>query len=254
MTPLRYLTITCPPRGATRYPRRRVRKDVLRMLLFAVVVAALYVIAPLDEIKAALDVDALRERAAAGDNQVVFGYLGAVTLLALLTAQMGLPTLAGAALFGPVLGALLALTGVGMGATLQFLIARYALRGPAERVLLERVPELRETMDERGLAVLIFLRFIWFPGFIVTVGSAISRLSLPHFLLGFPAMLPQAILVAVITDAVVTFGPTGIPLARWGIILGITAASIGLYVAAVRRWPELKAIGKMGRKPEPETP
>ncbi len=228
------------------------RKDVLRMLLFALIVAVAYYFAPLDELKAWLDVDALRARAAAGDNLIVFGFLGVVALLALLTAQMGLPTVAGAALFGPLLGPVLALVGVGAGATLQFLLARYGLRGPAERVLLKRVPEFRDVMDERGLAVLIFLRFIWFPGFIVTVGSAISRLPLPHFLMGFPAMLPQAVLVAVVTDAVVTFGWNGIPLTRWLVIVGITSASIGLYVGAVRRWPELKAIKSMGHKqPEP---
>lgn len=230
------------------------RKDVLRMLLFAVIVGVLYYFAPLEELKAWLDVDVLRARAAAGDNLIVFGYLGAVALLALLTAQMGLPTIAGAALFGPILGPVLALVGVGVGVTLQFLIARYALRGPAERILLKRVPEFRDVMDERGLAVLIFLRFVWFPGFIVTLGSAISRLSLPHFLLGFPAMLPQAVLVAVVTDAVVTFGWNGIPLTRWLVIAGITTASICLYLAAVRRWPELKAIRKMGREPLPPAP
>jgi uncharacterized membrane protein YdjX (TVP38/TMEM64 family) len=223
------------------------------MLLLAVIVGVLYYFAPLQEIKDWLDVDVLRARAAAGDNLIVFGYLGAVSFLALLTAQMGLPTIAGAALFGPILGPVLALVGVAIGGTLQFLVARYALRGPAERVLLKRVPEFRDVMDERGLAVLIFLRFIWFPGFIITLGSAISRLSLPHFLIGFPAMLPQAVLVSVVTDAVVTFGWTGIPLSRWAIVVGITGASIGLYLAAVRRWPELKAIGKMGHRPTQPT-
>ncbi len=230
------------------------RKDVLRILLFVVAVATLYNYAPLEELKAVLDVDVLRARAASGDSLIVFGYLGAVAFLALLTAQMGLPTVAGAALFGPILGPVLALTGVGVGGTLQFLVARYALRGPAERVILKRVPEFRQVMDERGLAVLIFLRFIWFPGFIITLGSAVSRLSLAHFLVGFPAMLPQAVLVSVVTDAVVTYGLSGIPWTRWLLIVGITAASIGLYAAAIRRWPELKAVRRMGKKPKPVAP
>ena len=220
-------------------------KDALRIGIFVAVVVALYFVVPADDLTALLDVDALREKAADGGNTVLLAFLGGVTVLALLTAQMALPTIAGAALFGPIVGPLLAMAGVAIGGLVQFLVARYALRGPAERLLLERVPTLRDTIDQRGLALLIFMRFIWFPGFLINLGTAISRMPVRHFLLGFPAMLPQAILVAIVTDAVVTFGWAGIPLSRWLIIVSVTATSLLLYGAAVKTWPELKAIKSM---------
>lgn len=224
-------------------------KDVLRIGIFVAVVAALYFVVPVDELKTLLDVEALRAKAAAGGDTVLFAFLGGVVVLSILTAQMALPTIAGAALFGPVAGPLLAVSGVAIGGLIQFFVARYGLRGPAERILLQRVPVLRDAIDERGLALLVFLRFIWFPGFLINLGCAISRMPLRHFLVGFPAALPQAVLVAVVTDAVVTFGWSGIPLDRWLVIVGVTAGSLGLYVAAVRRWPHLKAI--KGMKPTP---
>lgn len=225
-------------------------KDVLRIGLFVVAVAALYFVVPVEQLKELLDVEALRARADAAGPTAIFGYLGAVGILGVFTAQMLLPTLAGAALFGPIAGPLLATLGVASGSLVQFFAARYALRGPAERILLARVPVLRDAIDERGLALLIFLRFIWFPGFLINLGSAVSRMPFRHYLLGFPASLPQAVLIAVVTDAVVTFGWKGIPLERWLIIVAVTVVGLGMYAGAVRRWPELKALKGLKAQPE----
>ncbi len=226
------------------------RAHVTRVLLILLAAAALFLFVPLDALREFLDPEQLRARAATGGNTVIVGYLGAAALLAAMTGQQALPVIAGAALFGPVLGPVLAVLGVGVGSTAQFYAIRYAFRESALRLLEARAPALASNLEARGLAVLVLLRFIWFPMGVTTMGAALTSVPGRLFLLGFPAMLPQAFIWAFGTDAIVTYGIGGVPPLRWAALAGMVAAAVGGYLVAVRRWPELRAVRRT-RPPPP---
>jgi len=218
------------------------RANITRVLILLAAVLSLFLLVPLDALREFLDPEVLRSRAADGGNTIVFAYLGAAALLAAMTGQQALPMIAGGALFGPWLGPVLGVVGVAVGSTVQFLAVRYALREPASRFLLARAPALAGNLEERGLAVLVLLRFIWFPLGPTTMGAAITSMSLGRFAAAFPAMLPQAVIWAFATDAIVTYGLADVPWPVWGQLAAMIAAAVGAYLLAVRRWPSLAAV------------
>lgn len=218
------------------------RRQLLRIALVAAVFVGLFLVVPLDELREFLDPERLREQAAGGGGRFLLGFLGATILIAGMTGQQALPTVAGATLFGPLVGPLLSVLGVSVGAAFQFLGVRYAFRAPAQALLARRAPTLSATLEARGLAVLVLLRFIWFPFFPTNLGAALSPISLPRFLASCPAMLPQAFIWAFATDAIVTYGLADVPPERWGMLAAMIGAAVGGYALAVRRWPELRAV------------
>lgn len=226
------------------------RRQILRVVVVLAVVLGLFLVVPLDSLREFLDPDRLREQAAAGGGRFVLGFLGATVLLAGMTGQQALPAVAGATLFGPLVGPLLSVLGVSAGSALQFLGVRYAFREPAQALLSRRAPTLAAHLEARGLAVLVLLRFIWFPLFPTNLGAALSPLGLGRFLASCPAMLPQAFIWAFATDAIVTYGLADVPPERWGMLAAMVGAAVGGYALALRRWPELRAVGKGATSPE----
>lgn len=217
---------------------------VLRFAAVLAVLGLLWVLVPVDELRALMDPDALRARGDAGGAEVYLTFFGASILMMLMTGQLALPVIAGATLFGALLGPVVAVLGVSFGATGQFLLVRYALREPAQAVLSRRAPRLQTTIEERGLGLLILLRLIWFPTFLVNVGTALTRMPLRRFVAAFPAMLPQAFIFAYATDAVVVHGWSGVPLSTWLTLIGMVAAGVGAYLVAMKRWPHLRALSR----------
>lgn len=224
------------------------RANITRILILLAAVGSLFLLVPLDALREFLDPEVLRAKAATGGNTVILGYLGAAALLSAMTGQQALPVIAGAALFGPLLGPLFAVAGVSLGSIAQFYGIRYAFRKPAQALLERRAPALAQNMEERGLAVLVLLRFIWFPLGPATMGAALTSMSGGRYLMACPAMIPQALIWALATDAIVTHGIAHVPMTRWALIAGLVGVAIGGYLLAVRRWPELQAVGK---RPEP---
>ena len=69
-------------------------------------------------------------------------------------------TLAGGALFGPITGALLSLTGATAGATIAFLIARYLAAAWVEPRVSGRLQEIKEGVEREGWRFVAFVRLV----------------------------------------------------------------------------------------------
>lgn len=120
-------------------------------------------------------------------------------LIYALAAVLFLPgsvlTLAGGALFGPVLGTLYNLTGATLGATLAFLIARYLASDWVAEKTGGRVKQLINGVEGEGWRFVAFVRLVpLFPFNLLNYALGLTRLRLLHYILAtYLFMLPGAI-------------------------------------------------------------
>jgi uncharacterized membrane protein YdjX (TVP38/TMEM64 family)/rhodanese-related sulfurtransferase len=113
-------------------------------------------------------------------------------VLFLLGAVM---TLAGGALFGPVLGTLYNLTGATLGATLAFLIARYLASDWVAKKAGGRVKQLINGVEGEGWRFVAFVRLVpLFPFNLLNYALGLTRLRLlPYIIATYIFMLPGAV-------------------------------------------------------------
>jgi len=115
-----------------------------------------------------------------------------------LAAVLFLPgsvlTLAGGALFGPVLGTVYNLTGATLGATLAFLIARYLASDWVAGKAGGRVKQLINGVEGEGWRFVAFVRLVpLFPFNLLNYALGLTRLRLSHYMLATAVfMLPAA--------------------------------------------------------------
>lgn len=104
-------------------------------------------------------------------------------------------TLAGGALFGPVLGTLYNLTGATLGATLAFLIARYLASGAVTKKTGGRLKQLASGVEKEGWRFVAFVRLVpLFPFNLLNYALGLTRLRLlPYVVASWLFMLPGAI-------------------------------------------------------------
>ena len=104
-------------------------------------------------------------------------------------------TLAGGALFGPVLGTVYNLTGATLGATLAFLIARYLASDWIAAKAGGRVKQLINGVEGEGWRFVAFVRLVpLFPFNLLNYALGLTRLRLLHYLVAtYVFMLPGAI-------------------------------------------------------------
>jgi len=104
-------------------------------------------------------------------------------------------TLAGGALFGPVLGTFYNLTGATIGAVLAFLIARYLASGWVEQKTGGRLKRLKEGVEKEGWRFVAFVRLVpLFPFNLLNYALGLTRIRLSHYLIAtYLCMLPGAI-------------------------------------------------------------
>lgn len=104
-------------------------------------------------------------------------------------------TLAGGALFGPVLGTFYNLTGATIGAALAFLAARYLASDWAERQAGGRLRQLKEGVEHEGWRFVAFTRLVpLFPFNLLNYALGLTRIRFTHYLLAtYICMLPGAI-------------------------------------------------------------
>ena len=120
-------------------------------------------------------------------------------LIYALAAVLFLPgsafTLAGGALFGPVLGTFYNLTGATLGATLAFLIARYLAADWVTNKTGGRVKQLINGVEGEGWRFVAFVRLVpLFPFNLLNYALGLTRLRLLHYILAtYLFMLPGAI-------------------------------------------------------------
>lgn len=104
-------------------------------------------------------------------------------------------TLAGGALFGPVLGTFYNLTGATIGATLAFLIARYVASGWVADKTGGRLKQLINGVEGEGWRFVAFTRLVpLFPFNLLNYALGLTRIKFSHYLLAtYTCMLPGAI-------------------------------------------------------------
>jgi uncharacterized membrane protein YdjX (TVP38/TMEM64 family)/rhodanese-related sulfurtransferase len=120
-------------------------------------------------------------------------------LIYALAAVLFLPgsvlTLAGGALFGPVLGTLYNHTGATQGATQAFLIARYLASDWVAEKTGGRVKQLIKGVEGEGWRFVAFVRLVpLFPFNLLNYALGLTRLRLLHYIIAtYVFMLPGAI-------------------------------------------------------------
>ncbi|RMG58970.1 MAG: sulfurtransferase [Gammaproteobacteria bacterium] len=88
-------------------------------------------------------------------------------------------TLAGGALFGPLWGTLINLTGATLGAVLSFLVARYLASDWVERRLGGRLKQLKEGVEQEGWRFVAFVRLVpLFPFNLLNYALGVTRIPL----------------------------------------------------------------------------
>ena len=104
-------------------------------------------------------------------------------------------TLAGGALFGPVLGTLYNLTGATLGATLAFLVSRYLVADWVAARAGGRVKKLINGVEGEGWRFVAFVRLVpLFPFNLLNYALGLTRLRLLHYIIAtFVFMTPGAI-------------------------------------------------------------
>jgi uncharacterized membrane protein YdjX (TVP38/TMEM64 family)/rhodanese-related sulfurtransferase len=104
-------------------------------------------------------------------------------------------TLAGGALFGPVLGTFYNLTGATIGATLAFLMARYMASDWVTRKAGGRLKLIMDGVDQEGWRFMAFVRLVpLFPFNLLNFALGLTRIRLSHYIVAsYICMLPGAI-------------------------------------------------------------
>lgn len=104
-------------------------------------------------------------------------------------------TLAGGALFGPVLGTVYNLTGATIGATLAFLVARYLAGDWVERRAGGRLRQLKQGVESEGWRFVAFVRLVpLFPFNLLNYALGLTRIRLSHYIIAsYICMLPGAV-------------------------------------------------------------
>lgn len=101
-------------------------------------------------------------------------------------------TLAGGAIFGPVLGTVYNLTGATLGATLAFLVARYFAAHWVEQKAAGRLKQLKQGVENEGWRFIAFVRLVpLFPFNLLNYALGLTRIRLSHYILAsYICMLP----------------------------------------------------------------
>lgn len=104
-------------------------------------------------------------------------------------------TLAGGAIFGPLLGTFYNLTGATLGATIAFIIARYLTSDWVERKTGGRLKQLKEGVESEGWQFVAFVRLVpLFPFNLLNYALGLTRIKLSHYIIAtYLFMLPGAI-------------------------------------------------------------
>jgi len=104
-------------------------------------------------------------------------------------------TLAGGAIFGPVLGTLYNLTGATIGATFAFIIARYLASEWVEHKTGGRLKQLKEGVEGEGWRFVAFVRLVpLFPFNLLNYALGLTRIKQSHYIIAsYLCMLPGAI-------------------------------------------------------------
>ncbi|WP_260292071.1 VTT domain-containing protein [Sedimenticola hydrogenitrophicus] len=104
-------------------------------------------------------------------------------------------TLAGGALFGPVVGTFVNLTGATLGAVLAFLLSRHLASHWVEQKAAGRLGQLKAGVEQEGWRFVAFVRLVpLFPFNLLNYALGLTRIRLFHYLVAtYLCMLPGAL-------------------------------------------------------------
>ena len=164
-----------------------VRVGVLLVLVAGIVLAVLY--------RDKFDVAALERWIEDAGIWAPLLFMAVYAVAAVLFLPGSVLTLAGGALFGPVLGTIYNLTGATIGATLAFLIARYLASDWVADKAGGRLKQLINGVEGEGWRFVAFTRLVpLFPFNLLNYALGLTRIRLSHYLLAtYTCMLPGAI-------------------------------------------------------------
>ena len=219
------------------------RNALARIGVLAALVAAFVAIYPY---RSAISIDGLeRVVREAGAWGPVF-YMSLYAVATVLSLPGAVLTLAGGALFGPVFGAIYALTGATIGATGAFAIARYLASDWVARRAGGRTKQLIEGVEKEGWRFVAFVRLVpLFPFNLVNYALGLTRIRmLDYALASYVFMLPGALAYAYLGYA----GRTALAGAEGAIRNGLLAlallAAVAFLPRLVRRWRGASAAAR----------
>lgn len=174
-------------RGAMAMNSRFIRIGLLLMLVAGIAVAVVY--------RDRFDIAALERWIQDAGIWAPLLFMAVYAVAAVLFLPGTLLTLAGGALFGPVLGTFYNLTGATIGATLAFLIARYLVSDWVAERTGGRLKQLINGVEGEGWRFVAFTRLVpLFPFNLLNYALGLTRIKLSHYLLAtYICMLPASI-------------------------------------------------------------
>lgn len=169
-----------------------VKNNITRLLLLAVIVVGIaFAVIYRDQFDAAALEQWVQDAGFAGP--LVFMLIYAIATVFFLPGSV--LTLAGGALFGPVLGTFYNLTGATIGALLAFLVARYLASDWVEQKTGGRLKQLKQGVEGEGWRFVAFVRLVpLFPFNLLNYALGLTRIRFSHYLIAtYLFMLPGAI-------------------------------------------------------------
>jgi len=118
--------------------------------------------------------------------EVIFYFIGIYFLVVALSLPGAtLLTLAGGAIFGPIVGTLTVNIGATLGATVAFLVARLILRDWVQNKFGDQLDPINQGLSQNAISYLLFLRLVpLFPFFLVNLASGLTQVRLSVYFLG----------------------------------------------------------------------
>ena len=173
--------------GAIAMNSRLIRIGLLLVLVTGIAMAVVY--------RDRFDVAALERWIQDAGIWAPLLFMAVYAIAAVLFLPGSVLTLAGGALFGPVLGTFYNLTGATIGATLAFLIARYLASAWVANKAGGRLKQLIKGVEAEGWRFVAFTRLVpLFPFNLLNYALGLTRIKLSHYLLAtYICMLPATI-------------------------------------------------------------
>ena len=165
------------------------KNRLIRLVLFLLLACGIaLVIANRERFDAALLEQWIQQAGLAGP--IIFMLIYAIGTVLFLPGSV--ITLAGGALFGPLLGTFLNLTGATLGATLAFLAARYLASDWVEQKTAGRLQQLKQGVENEGWRFVAFVRLVpLFPFNLLNYALGLTRIKLSHYIIAsYICMLP----------------------------------------------------------------
>ncbi|GMQ97465.1 MAG: hypothetical protein BMS9Abin15_1194 [Gammaproteobacteria bacterium] len=215
---------------------KAIRLSLFAILLAGIVVAIMY--------RDQVDVVALENwvQNAGAAGPIVFMLLYAVGTILFFPGSV--LTLAGGALFGPVMGTVYNLTGATLGATICFVIARYLASDMVAQKAGGRIKQLINGVESEGWRFVAFVRLVpLFPFNLLNYALGLTKIRLSAYVgATYLFMLPGAIAYTYVGYAgreAVAGGEGLIQKALLALALLAVVAFLPRWIAKMRRGPEM---------------